>query len=302
MAGVILSAFLVMSCQNVIPRSDQNPASHHSTDMQPTRIVSLDFCADQYVLKFVDRTHILALSPDAAKPFSYMRDHAKGVKTVRPTAEDVLALEPDLVVRSYGGGPQAQAFYQKAGVKVLNVGWAGDVDGIKQVSLDMAAGLGVPDKGRALISEIESRLERVKKGDRGAPLNALYLTPSGVTSGAGSYVDALMREAGLENFETRSQWRPIPLERLTLERPDMVVAGFFDSLSYQKDAWSAMRHPLARAQMQDLPSVAVKGSWMSCGAWFAMDAVEAMAQGKKEAAQVKANKVDNHVQAGHDGS
>ena len=32
---------------------------------RPMRIVSLDYCADQYVLKLVDRERILAVSPDA---------------------------------------------------------------------------------------------------------------------------------------------------------------------------------------------------------------------------------------------
>ena len=50
----------------------------------PRRIVSLDYCADQYVLKFADREDILALSPDAGKRFSYMRAAAEGIPTVRP--------------------------------------------------------------------------------------------------------------------------------------------------------------------------------------------------------------------------
>ncbi len=283
MIAIAVSTVLIVSCQN--SSLEIRPVMDEKTkpDIRPRRIVSLDFCADQYVLKFVEPSRILALSPDAAKPFSYMRENAKGLKTVRPHAEDVLALEPDLVVRSYGGGPQAERFFQAAGVEVLNVGWAGDMDGIMRVSREMAEGLHAPDKGRVLVSEIERRLEAVKSKIGGdVRPKALYLTPSGVTSGAGSYVDALLLASGLQNFEARSGWRAIPLERLTMERPDMVVAGFFDSLSYQKDAWSAMRHPLARAQMTDLPTVSVKGSWMSCGAWFALDAIEAMAQGKTD--------------------
>ena len=36
------------------------------------RVISLDYCADQYVLKFVDPENIVALSPDAEEPFSYL--------------------------------------------------------------------------------------------------------------------------------------------------------------------------------------------------------------------------------------
>ena len=81
------------------------------------RIVSLDFCADQYVLKLADREQILAVSPDAVREFSYMRETAQGLPTVRSVAEDVLILKPDLVVRSYGGGPKAGDFFERAGKK-----------------------------------------------------------------------------------------------------------------------------------------------------------------------------------------
>lgn len=111
---------------------------------RPVRIVSLDYCADQFVLKLVDRDRILAVSPDADADFSYMRAAAVGLRKVRPVAEDALILEPDLIVRSYGGGPNAAAFFEKAGVPVLNVGWASDIDAVKAVILDMAEGLGEP--------------------------------------------------------------------------------------------------------------------------------------------------------------
>ena len=93
------------------------------------RIVSLDFCADQYVLKLADREQILAVSPDAVREFSYIRETAQGLPTVRSVAEDVLILKPDLVVRSYGGGPKAGDFFERAGIPVLQVGWTATVHG-----------------------------------------------------------------------------------------------------------------------------------------------------------------------------
>ena len=53
------------------------------------RIVSLDYCADQFVLGLAERRRILAVSPDADADFSYMRASAEGLRTVRPRAEDV---------------------------------------------------------------------------------------------------------------------------------------------------------------------------------------------------------------------
>ncbi|WP_409433957.1 ABC transporter substrate-binding protein [Litorimonas sp. RW-G-Af-16] len=240
------------------------------------RIVSLDFCADQYVLKMVEPERILALSPDAAAPFSYMRDAAVGIPTVKSSAEDVMILKPDLVVRSYGGGPNANGFFQSAGVPVLNIGWAGDLEGIKRLTLDMADGLGAPEIGAEIVSDIDARLAALKLQPN--KNRALYMTPSGITSGSGSMVHEILAEAGLENFQDQPGWRSIPLERLAYERPDMIAAAFFDTNNVEKNGWSAMRHPIARAQIKDLPTVALNGSWMSCGGWFVMDGIEALAE------------------------
>ena len=241
------------------------------------RIVSLDYCADQYVLKLVDAERILAVSPDAVKPFSYMREAAVGVPTVRPFAEDVLIAGPDLIVRSYGGGPNAAAFFERAGVPVLNVGWASDLDGVRAVMQNMAEGLGEPERGAQIVADMDARLAAVlpAQDDR----RALYMTPFGVTTGPGSLVHEMLVAAGLRNYQEAQGWHPLPLERLAYERPDMVVAAFFEGDSGSKDAWSAMRHPVARAQVRDLPSVQLEGAWTSCGAWFLVDAVEALAEG-----------------------
>ena len=276
-----VAAVSLAACDIVItPKTYITESSELGTELgapgaRPSRVVSLDFCADQYVLKMIEPERILAVSPDAKAPFSYMRDKATGLRSVRSAAEDVMILRPDLVVRSYGGGPNAAAFFQKAGVPVLNVGWADDIDGIKRVISEMAQGLGVPARGAKIIANMEARLAALKIQPQNNKV--LYMTPSGTTTGAGSLVHHMLEKAGLENFQTEPGWRSLPLERLAYERPDMVAAAFFDTNRLEKDAWSAMRHPVARAQIRQLPTVALKGSWMSCGAWFSLDAIEALA-------------------------
>ena len=271
--GVWLVAAMAVALAGCSADSPEPPPSDH----RPQRIVSLDFCADQYVLRFVERDRILALSPDAEREFSYMRDQAAGLPTVRPVAEDVIILEPDLVVRAYGGGPQAAVMFQRAGVPVHNVPWAESIEAVTDVVLQTARALGSADQGQAVAAEMQARLAALP-----SPLQdveALYMTPAGVTSGPGSLVHEIFVAAGLENFQTRPGWRPIPLERLAYERPDLIVPAFFDNLTNHPHAWSPMRHPVARSQLQARETIPMQGAWTACGAWFLMDAVEALAAG-----------------------
>lgn len=254
-------------------------------DERPLRIVSLDYCADNYVLKLADREQILAVSPGAEKSFTYMREAAVGLPSVRPITEDVLILKPDLVVRSYGGGPNAAAFFERAGIPVLQVGWASNIDGegmgsIPGIIQHMADGLGHPERGQTLIQEFRMRLSELQEREQSD--TAMYMTPGGVTSGPGSLVHEMMVMAGVENFETTPGWRSLPLERLVYEQPDIIVAAFYESLSNQPDAWAASKHPVARTLLNEPDTVPLQGAWTACGGWFILDAVEAIAEGGRQ--------------------
>ncbi len=276
------------------------------------RIVSLDYCADQYVLKLVGRNRILALSPDATRDFSYMRTAARGVPSVAPRAEDVLVLKPDLVVRSYGGGADAGAFFARAGVPVLQLGFAEDLAGVRRVLLETAAGLGEPARGQAVAREMDARVAALReahlspfvpsgvagrdlKGARLGPSTSLgtnvseregrsqptllYATPGGVTSGPGSLIHELIALAGYRNFQTQPGWQPLPLEQLAYARPDRVAMAWFGRRDYNPDQWSAARHPLMD-RASDQPPIGLEGAWTACGGWFVLDAAEAMARAR----------------------
>lgn len=239
------------------------------------RVISMDFCADQFVLKLLPRSRILAVSKDAEKHFSYMRDSARGIDKVRPVAEDVLTINPDLIVRSYGGGPHVTRFFERAGIPVMQIPFANDIDEVRKMIQLLADQLGVPERGAEVVEEMNRRLQNIVQS--ADVRTALYMTPTGVTSGPGTMIDEILRAAGLENFQQQPGWRSIPLERLAYEQPDLVAAAFFNADTNHPSMWSAMRHPVARSQMLDQPTVMLQGAWTSCGGWYLLDAIEALA-------------------------
>ena len=259
-----------------------DPSLPQASGDKPIRIVSLDYCADQYVLKLADPEQILAVSPGATKDFSYMRDEATSVPTVRPVAEDVLILKPDLVVRSYGGGPNAAAFFERAGIPVLQLGWTSQIDGEEAGSIPfmiqhVAKGLGQEDRGDALISNFRDRLSRlnVPQDDK----TVFYMSQGGVTTGPGSLIHEMIEAAGLENFEQTPGWHSLPLERLAYEQPDLIAAAFFEKLINNHNAWTASNHPIAQRQLSGPDVIPLQGAWTACGGWFILDAIEALTEG-----------------------
>lgn len=248
----------------------------------PQRVVSLDYCADQYVLKFVDRDRIAALSPQADDAYSYMRQAAKGLRQVRPTAENVLALQPDLIVRSYGGGPRALAFFERLGLPVVQIGWASNLDQAIDMVGDVASQLGAQTAGKAVMADMRARLNAIN-ADPQTPHTAkpsvMYLTPGGVTTGPGSLMHEVMQAAGATNYQTRPGWRSLPLEALVSETPDVFLTSFFRSKWGAVHAWSAARHPVMQNALASGRRIDLDPALTSCAGWPTIDAVEAIAMG-----------------------
>ena len=274
-----LFGLLLSACGGGEPSASQTAPSGRNV---PKRIVSLDYCADQYVLKLADADQILAVSPDAVRDYSYMRETAEDFPTVRPRSEDVLVLQPDLVVRTYGGGPNATALFERAGIPVLQIGFptelAGDGEGsVARVVIDAAAGLGHPSRGDRLAAQYLARLEELASGARKGSI--FYMTPAGVTTGPGSLIHEMFLAAGFDNHETRPGWRPLPLEELVYRPPVLIAAAFYGTNNSHPDSWSASRHPVAQKLLDSTPVIGLDAASVSCGGWFLIDAVETLAEG-----------------------
>jgi iron complex transport system substrate-binding protein len=249
---------------------------------RPMRIVTLDDCSAQFVLKLADRDAIAALSPDAAAPFAYLRAQAAGLPRVRPTAENILALEPDLVVRAYGGDAGIGPLLQRAGVPVHQLGFGQGFDAVRANVRGVAAAVGQPARGEAVLADFDRRLAALQATATGASM--LYVTRGGVTTGPGSDVDLMIRSAGLRNFETRPGWNPLPLERLVSGAPEMAATAFFGADGGDLDYWSSARHPVIRRILRDAPVAALDGATTVCGGWYMIEAIETLAAAAGRAA------------------
>ncbi len=241
---------------------------------QPRRIISLDFCADQYLLALADRDTIVGLSPDSDKAFSYLRHQARGIAQIRPRAEDILIEKPDAVIRTYGGGPNITAFLERVGVDVIQITYANDLAAIRENVVATAAALGHPARGQSIASEMDRRLAALDAEPKG---EILYVTSKGAVAGEGTLIDELIIRAGRENFDQRAGWGFAPLERLAYEAPGAVAAGFFDGDDARTDLWSPARHPVAQRALRAADVIDIPGAWTACGAWYVIDAAEAMA-------------------------
>jgi iron complex transport system substrate-binding protein len=239
-------------------------------------VVSLDQCADQYVLALAPRADIAGLSYRAIAADSYLRDRARGLPLRRASLESVMAIRPDVVVRYWGGDELMARRLQARGVRVVKIDDATDFDGVRADVHRVASALDRPAEGEALIAHMDAQLKAAQGAWGGR--RALYYTPGGFTAGQGTLVGAILAAAGLRNAAPSASFAPVSLERLAIDPPDGLVLGFFDPASAQTQHWSisqrgALRRIAAGRMLASLP-----GSELGCPAWFAADAAADLAR------------------------
>jgi len=243
---------------------------------EPGRIVSLDSCADQFVLALADRAQIAALSRGARRDDSYFRARAAGIRQIRPSLEEVLALDPDLVVRNWGGPWDAEQVYARFGVPVLQVGDAPNFDAARTDLIDAARTIGRPARGETLARDLDARLARLRT-QHGAPRPVMYLSAGGAVAGRGTMMDAVIAAAGGRNVRTEPSWAVLPLERMLETPPALIALGFFEHGRTAVNAWTPGRHPAVERMLARADTVALPPASIACEAWFAVDAAERIA-------------------------
>jgi len=246
----------------------------------PKRVVSIDYCADQYLLKLGTASQILGVSPKSTSPFSYMREKAENFDQVRPLAEELISLKPDLVIRSFGGGVGISKFLDQHNIPVLQIGFLHSLKEIDETIMAVANALGNHVLGIDLINELHHRLTVIPTKKK--KTDAMYLAAGGVTAGTGTLVHNILARGNLKNIVDTPGWSDIPLERLTSLRPGIVVHSYLDDLKTNSGAWSPARHPVTKKFLESNVGVSIPPAIISCGGWYSLDAIEVISRVQEE--------------------
>jgi iron complex transport system substrate-binding protein len=251
-----------------------------AVEARPLRILSLDQCADQYVLALRPDAE-LALSPRADDPDAWLREAAKGRVRVRPTLEAAVTFQPDVVVRYWGGEPRLLARLEARGTPTAIIADATDFNGIRANIRAVAQALDAHDRGEALISRLDAGRAPAPAGTApktAARPTALYLTPGGFTAGKETLVDAIFHAAGFRNAADKPYFNPVSVERIALFPPVRFVLGFFDQA--RGDWRGPGRHPVVRKAAEGRVAAQLPAATLTCPAWFAADAAALLAEGR----------------------
>ena len=229
----------------------------------PARIVSLNLCADQYLLALADPAQIVALTRFARDPnMSAAANAARTIPVSRGSAEDVLMLRPDLVISSPFRRRTVAAVLAGRNVATLDLPPADSYTAIVTQVRQVAAAIGHPDRGETLIRRMDTALARLPRAPGGGR-TAAYYQRRGFLTGTGTLVDELMQRLGLANLATRlgkPALSQLSLEQMALARPDyLIVESATDRVTDQ--GTEMLHHPI----LDGIPRLRIPEAWTVCG-------------------------------------
>lgn len=246
----------------------------------PQRVVSLNLCADELVLRLAAPGTVKSVTWLARDPaLSNVSALAQDVPVNRGLAEDVVPLAPDLVIAGAYTTRTAVALLKRLGIPVLELGAPISVDQALAQITTVAAALGVSDNGTQLIADIQSAIARlpVASPDSARPIAAVY-QPNGFTIGKGSLVDDLVRRAGLRNLAVERRidnYGQLPLEVLLFAQPDLLIMNSVEDRGPAL-AYEVLRHPALLRRYRGARVVSVPSAWWSCPGPRLVDAIRSL--------------------------
>jgi iron complex transport system substrate-binding protein len=195
---------------------------------RPT-IVSLNPCTDAILAEVADPEQILAISHYSHDPRGTSMElaQAQRFRATGGTVEEVLALDPDIVVGSTFMDPATRGALKDLGLRLETVGIASTVADSEAQVRQLARVAGYPERGQALVARIESALAAARWS--GPAVDAVLWQPDGIVPGDGALVSELMHLTGFANHSAArgmGQAEYLSLERLLADPPGvLLVAG-----------------------------------------------------------------------------
>lgn len=246
---------------------------------KPSRIVSLNLCTDQLLIDLVPPERIAALTDLAVdRNVSAIADRAQGLRLIAGAAEEVLALDADLVLASPFAATTTVDLLQRLGRRVVLVPFATDFDGIRATVRQVATAVGEPERGEAVIAAFDTALAAARPGGSRHP-TALVYQVNGLVSGTGTLADAALKAAGLvnqaESVPLASGGR-LALESIVVNPPDLMVLAQ-GMHTYRTVVSDNLRHPALAHLMRRTASIELPMPLWLCGSSRVADAVALLA-------------------------
>lgn len=214
------------------PASEEKAEQDSGVHFVPRRIVSLNPCLDAILREIAAPGQIAAISrySQDSRATSVPLAWARRYPGLSESAEEVIAMRPDLVLASTYAARDTMLALRALGVPVLQFGAPDTVAASEGQIAAIAARIGRDEQGRRLIARIRRELKDAAPEPRSlmAGPEALVWQESGLVLGPNSLSGDMLARTGFRNAAVAmriDQWGVIPLEDMLMHPPELLLTS-----------------------------------------------------------------------------
>ncbi|MCG8426155.1 MAG: ABC transporter substrate-binding protein [Chromatiales bacterium] len=251
----------------------------------PQRVASANLCTDQLLLMLAAPEQIASISHLALdREGSYMAEQAKGYPINYGTTEELIALEPDLILVSQFNRQKNTEILRHLGYRVEAFATTESIAGIRSNIRQMAKLLEREPEGEALIADMDRRIAEITNDIQGEPLPALFYQPRGYTSGLKTLHDEALKLTGWRNISAEYGvigYGAIDLETVLQAKPVQLFTSAYapgtTSLAQQQ-----INHPALKKVTKGKTLINIEYRYWICGGPMIVEAIEKLAKVRRQ--------------------
>lgn len=266
------------------------PAPSADAQARPQRIVSMNLCTDELLMRLVEPARIASityLSQQSLNAPLGLSDITRQLKSNRGLAEEVLMLKPDLVLAGAYSTTTATGILERLGVRVIRFQPEASFEDMRANIRKMGAMVGESARAEELITAFDRRLADLRAQlPPGPPPVFADIGVNNYVSGSDTLYAEVVHAGGYLTLGEAlgfSGYRNISLEQILGVRPGLLSADtpWTDPPSIST---MALRHPALREMAARTPRISIPERYTTCGAPSVLGAVQLLVEARRRAA------------------
>lgn len=238
------------------------------------KLVSINLCTDELALALAKPGQLISVSYISrdSRQTVYARKAAQ-LPVNYGQAEELIALNPDLIISSQYSSRYSKALLEKLGHNLLELPLAHSINDLYRNITLLANALQTEQRGKTLITSIKAEIATIEKTIQTAAVTkktrptVLVYRLGGWISKPPELLDELIQRAGGHNLARslgQKNWVQITLESIVRLNPDYLIIAHSGRNNYSFSR-HFLNHPVFSFYKNQNRLISIPSAWINCG-------------------------------------
>ena len=191
------------------------------------RVVSLNLCADAYLMAFAKPEQILGLTQQSSDPtLSAFVEEASNFPVSGGRMSNIIEQHPDIIITNNYSPPPNKALMDRLGIKIVKLDAANSYQTARTEILQLGKAIHRLEAAKAYLAQLDKELEDARHTELTYMPSIINYQRRGIVVGETHILDDIIQLAGAQNLgrDTGRTIGPMSLENLIRLQPDYVLS------------------------------------------------------------------------------